>query len=210
MNILRVSTLSLTLVVAAFALSYNPSFADRPDPEHSHGGDDGEEVTYSVTISGDVDGQSGDDNWVGGFAGKNSIGLNDAPPDELDVGGFTNLNFFTLESSPFGPEGAICFGTSTTIHQAVVKRGKGGRAEATFWFDGRTRDNADPVGYSLHLFGMFNPDIEWLPVNDTHDIVMMDWRTGVTNVGQNIKSRSCIGEGEEDDDFTVAIFVNPE
>jgi len=45
MNILRLSTLSLTLAVAVFALGYNPSFADKPicgdnNDQHCTHGDD--------------------------------------------------------------------------------------------------------------------------------------------------------------------------
>ena len=63
MNILRLSTLSLTLAVAVFALGYNPSFADKPGSvceEHcSHGGDDDLKTTYTVqmhpgTVGGNV------------------------------------------------------------------------------------------------------------------------------------------------------------
>ena len=57
MNILRLSTLTLTLAIAAFSLGYvNPSFAGKPvDGEHDHGGGStgGDDATYSVEIVGD-------------------------------------------------------------------------------------------------------------------------------------------------------------
>ncbi len=60
MNILRLSTLSLTVAIAVFALGYvSPSFADQPDPttrEHGqHDGEDGTEkfsVEYITTVRG--------------------------------------------------------------------------------------------------------------------------------------------------------------
>jgi len=48
MNISRLSTLSLTLAVAVFALGYNPSFAGKPGAGgHDHGGD-GEEPPPTI------------------------------------------------------------------------------------------------------------------------------------------------------------------
>ena len=47
MNILRLSTLSLTLAIAVFALGYNTSFADKPvNGEHNHGGEDKTETVF--------------------------------------------------------------------------------------------------------------------------------------------------------------------
>ncbi len=53
MNILRLSTLSLTLAVAVFALGYNTSFADKPDPITGHGphDDDPSAIDYSVELT---------------------------------------------------------------------------------------------------------------------------------------------------------------
>jgi len=82
MNTLRLSTLSLTLVMAVITLGYvNTSIADPPGMgEHSHGGDGPEDVAeYSVTITGDVVGGSADNwPWLGNFGGKKAIGLNHA------------------------------------------------------------------------------------------------------------------------------------
>ena len=52
MNILRLSTLSLTLAIAVFALGYNPSFADNPAKgNHPHGGDkDKTETEFMVEM----------------------------------------------------------------------------------------------------------------------------------------------------------------
>ncbi len=53
MNILRLSTLSLILVVAVFAVGYtNPAFADKPgDGGHNHGDDPGG-FTYTIDLIG--------------------------------------------------------------------------------------------------------------------------------------------------------------
>ena len=49
MNILRLSTLSVTLAIAVFALGYaNPSFADKPP--HDHGGGDDPATVFSVEM----------------------------------------------------------------------------------------------------------------------------------------------------------------
>ncbi len=57
MSILRLSTLSLTLAIAVFALGYvSPSFADNPDrgkcaPQHcNHGGDPGFPTGITVQL----------------------------------------------------------------------------------------------------------------------------------------------------------------
>ena len=58
MSILRLSTLSLTLAIAAFSLGYvNPSFADKTGDKHNHGGDDGnggggDGITYTAELRG--------------------------------------------------------------------------------------------------------------------------------------------------------------
>ncbi len=57
MKILRLSTLSLTLAVAVFALGYNPSFADQPRcgdnaDQHCNHGDDPGGLTYTVDLNG--------------------------------------------------------------------------------------------------------------------------------------------------------------
>ncbi len=52
MNISRLSTLSLTVAIAVFALGYNPSFADNPaEGNHPHGGDkDQTETDFMVEM----------------------------------------------------------------------------------------------------------------------------------------------------------------
>ena len=215
MNILRLSTLSLTLAIAMMTLGYvSVASAAKPicpgdHPSCKEAGESG----YSVTIEGHVEGASADmegasaDNWLGGVAGKNSIGLNDASEGH-NVGAFTGLEFFTGNDSPFGSDGASCFPSAPfTIHQAIISRGKGGRAQASFWFDGFTKHDNTSVLYALALFGQFDSDKAWPPVEGEHHLIMMtDWKIIVENEGKEIKSISCIGEGEPDD-ITVAIEV---
>jgi len=123
MNILRLSTLSLTLAIVVFALgSANPSFAAPkkcdgdpfPIPPGCGGGDgdDGgrDETFYDVVIgkanAGDpIFGESDDDHpWLT-FGNGTSIGLGDAslsPPGERPgIGEFTDLSFFTSSGGPF-------------------------------------------------------------------------------------------------------------
>ncbi len=55
MNILRLSTLSLTLAIAVFALGYNPSFADPPKcgGQHcDHGDEPSDTIDITVQLSG--------------------------------------------------------------------------------------------------------------------------------------------------------------
>ncbi len=62
MNILRLSTLSLTVAIAVFALGYNPSFADNPAKgNHPHGGDKNKtETEFMVEMHpGEVVGKPG-------------------------------------------------------------------------------------------------------------------------------------------------------
>ncbi len=57
MNILRLSTLSLALVMAVMTLGSNPSFANKPvDGKHDHGDEGNTETTFTVNI--DVDSSS--------------------------------------------------------------------------------------------------------------------------------------------------------
>ena len=60
MSILRLSTLSLTVAIAVFALGYNPSFAGKPDSEGKHVHGDGKDKTETVfevqMVQGKLDG----------------------------------------------------------------------------------------------------------------------------------------------------------
>ena len=208
MKNLRLSTLSLSLAIAVMTLGYvNVASAGKPTcpgdhPSCKEAGDDG----YSVTIEGQVEGHS-TDNWLLGVGGKKSIGFNDASLGH-DVGDFTDLSFFTISNGPFGSDGATCFKFPAELHQATIKQGKGGRAQAAFWFDGKTNDGNTSVLYALALYGLFDPATAWPPEGTPHVMIMTDWKIIVENEGKAIKSISCIGEG--DDDITVQITVTKE
>jgi len=193
----------LALIVSGIALAEPPDPKCPGDhPSCKEAGADG----YSVTIEGDVDGKS-EDNWLLGVGGKNSIGFNAATAGH-DVGDFTSLHFFTGSDSPFGSVGATCFSVPAELTQATIKQGKGGRAQAAFWFDGKTDDGITSVLYALALFGLFDTETAWPPEGTPHVMMMTDWKIIVENEGKAIKSISCIGEG--DDDITVQITVTKE
>ncbi len=63
MNILRLSTLSLTVAIAVFGLGYNPSFADNPaNGNHPHGGGDQDKTETEFMVEmhpGEVVGKPG-------------------------------------------------------------------------------------------------------------------------------------------------------
>ena len=214
MNTVRLSTLSLTIAIAVMTLGYaNPSFADPPDGgEHDHGGGGGGggDATFDVIILGignELDGRSGLDNpWLESFGGKNAIGLNDATAG-LDVGMLMGLAAFTGEDPDCFPEDTGTDHTSTSLfplHQAIVKQGRKGRAEASFWFHGATTEG-DEVLYVLNLFGHFADENAEFP--GTAELLMDDWELKVENEGKAIKSISCIGELGVVDEVLVTITV---
>ena len=216
MNILRLSTLSLTIILfslGALMLPVNTTLA-----HHCKGGHAGspgcppttngkDVATYSVAITGAVLGGSGADHWREGFVGKNSIGLN-VPGGpftaENSVGQLTNLSFFTkpFPNGPFsGSRGENCFGTTDAfLGQAILKKGKRGRAEGHLGFSGLTDDGTmTEVQYRLSVVGSFDGD--WPPSNPLNptDMIMDTWEMSAGESGfiQNI---SCEGDGDFDID----------
>ena len=197
MNILRLSTLSLTLAIAAFSLGYvNPSFAGKPDSggNHNHGGGStgDDDATYEVFIDGDrltgISLQAFP--WSGGGGNKTISGR------QHNAGVLTNLNIFSeLVGGPFTEiQGAACFPPNTDFPlEAGIITKKKGDAEVSLWFKANTWDNSDTtLFYQLHFTGDFESD--WLPVVST-DITMNSWSLTATNEGNDIKAISCIGEG---------------
>ena len=145
-----------------------------------------------------------DEPWVQGVVGKNGVGLSDVAPDFLDVGTLTGVGgFFSLV--PYGN----CFDDSSTehefspqLHQAFIKPGKKGRAEANFWFHGETFEGDVRVLYVLKLFG--DPDsAAGFPPADKVTLNMTSWELKVENEGKTIKAISCQREG--DDDVTIKV-----
>jgi hypothetical protein len=212
MNILRLSTLSLTIVL--FSLGGLISPENTTFAHHCKGGHKNNEgcpvdtdvATYNVAITGAVLGASGPD-WRG--SEKNTIGLGvvggtfDA---ENSVGQLSNLSFFTMSSpaGPFsGPRGVNCFGnTPFFLGAANLKQGKhGGQAEGNFIFRARTDDGTTEVQYRLFVAGSFDGD--WPPSNslDPTDMIMDTWELVVSNASGPIRNRSCVGDGN----FTNAL-----
>ena len=198
MKILRLSTLSLTLAIAAFSLGYvNPSFAGKPvDGEHDHGGGgDGDGATYEVFIDGDrlLGDSIGSPPWHDGGR-KNSIGGG----EQHNSGVLRDLSIFeSIFNTMVGAstQGAVCFppGTDFVIEGGSIGQKKG-RAEAAFWFQANTFEGGQTLFYQLYFTG----DIagQWLPENKGIAVITTtEWRLTATNVGQDIKSISCIGEG---------------
>jgi len=181
----------------------NPSFADKPDPNHDHGG-----AAFDVVITGGLGllaGRSAVDEmgkkinpWLQGFGGKNSIGLNDA--SGLDVGSLAGVGMLIPndDSTVLHP---LCFpgdymppphDSPYELHQTLIKPGKKGRAEANFWFHGKTFLRDERVLYVLKLFGEFANGGDW-PGAQTLD--MTTWELKVENEGKTIKEISCQGDG---------------
>ena len=84
MSILRLSTLSLTLAIAVFALGYvSPSFADKPDAKNNHGQHQSDDGTESFSVDMVAGTNDGNDNWVvatGACAGTTSNNLSASFP----------------------------------------------------------------------------------------------------------------------------------
>ena len=53
-----------------------------------------------------------------------------------------------------------------------------------------------------------DPTVDFPPVGGTQEIIMTDWKTGVSNKGKEIKSYSCIDEGEME--IVVTMIVTKE
>ena len=193
MSILRLSTLTVGLVIAVFALSYNPSFADSKNgacaPEHcvQHGDDGGgDKAKFSVTISGSVDGNSVP-LWT--RTSKQAIGYSGV---HVDGGVFTNLDFFHDDNVLLG--GANCFDTMS-LRFAGIRQRKGD-AEASFWVEGFTKQGSIVVLYILSMTGTFNAAGDWLPsVNNSKLMTMTDWDVTVGNGQSDLKPLSCDGNG---------------
>lgn len=207
----RVMAVTIAIAVMTLGLVAVPALADPGDDDgcHEHkedcggGGDGGrDETLYDVVISVDISGESTDP-WLT-FGKGTSIGLNDASEGRVP-GEFTNLSFFAAlpgNSPPFSADdGAICFPSAPfAIHQGRVQEGRGGRAQAGFWFHGWTHDTVDgvlvKVLYNLLLTGDFPADpLPPTAINQPIEMNMTAWELGATNEGKAIKDISCIGEG---------------
>lgn len=231
---IAIAVITLGLVaVPALADPPDPNTGCHGPHKDCNGGDDGGrgETFYDVVISPNtydlIVGESDDDHpWLT-FGNGTSIGLGDSslsPPGtgRPGIGEFTDLSFFhTLpgDSPPFSnTQGKKCFPKkgddelhrdegSFSIHQGRVQEGRGGRAQASFWFHGLTHTKVDEeivtVLYALLLTG----DTISLPPTGGNSVVlaMTAWQLTATEEGQAVKSASCIGEGLVDVIVTVTV-----
>lgn len=217
MNRLALSTLSLATAIIVITLGYaTPAFSAKPgacdppqDPPHPscNSGDDTDGAMFNVLIAGDaLAGGSGDNPWLESFGGKNAIGLNDAAPAGFDIGTLTGLGSFTGQPGACFPSDFVDPHSSAfQLHQAIIKSGKKGRAEASFWFHGATDDGSVRVLYVLKLFGDFVGDVEF-PGNAI--LSMSDWELKVENEGRKIKNMSCAGQGTNKN-VTITVVEEP-
>ncbi len=81
-----------------------------------------------------------------------------------------------------------------TLHQATISQGKGGRAQAAFWFDGLTKDGNTSVLYVLKLFGA---DGSGAALPGEAELFMTTWELKVENESKTIKDMSCLGDGTD-------------
>ena len=89
------------------------------------------------------------------------------------------------------------------LHQAIIKSGKKGRAEASFWFHGATTNGMVRVLYLLKLFGTFDNPEDW---PSAQKLTMTDWELTVENEGKKIKGESCSGDGDAKD-LTITVMA---
>ncbi len=215
MKILRVSTLSLTLVVAAFALGFaNPAFAGKPDkdcPGHpSCKGDDdgGEKAKFSVVVEGLTSGESRSDHpwWTGS---KHGIGEADPHEDKEALVNFVASHF--AENSDGGDN---CFGDSNIVNivREASIRERRGAMESMFWFDGETNDdvpaNRETVTYILHMDGALTTGGNFppAPLDAPSMMEMGHWRINVANGQSDVEPFAC---DESSGDFLTADTPTP-
>ena len=91
-------------------------------------------------------------------------------------------------------------GLSPELHQSIINSGKKGRAEASFWFHGATKDGLVRLIYVLKLFGEFEMNKVW-PGAQT--LEMDTWELKVENEGKTVKDISCQGAGTNSVTITI-------
>ncbi len=194
-----VKKLLLVGTALIFSAMITPAMADKPDcdegPPCNSGGGGGADGTFKVDITGAVTGGSIAD-WLASFGGKKAIGNNVHTAFPFDVG-MLDLSFFVPLFTDPGPRGTVCFVGSGNLNQAIIQKGKQGRAEGLFWFTGLADDAAStPVIYLLKVFGVFGLG-DWPPVGEGDTTLTMDnWEMSVENVGKTLRNNSCVGEGD--------------
>ena len=104
------------------------------------------------------------------------------------------MGFFIAE---FGVRGDPCFGEeedTVFFGQALVKSGKHGRAEASFWFPALATDATTDVGYMLTMIGTFN-DLGVWPLSGTTTMTLDTSKLTAGNEPGSIRDISCLDAG---------------
>ena len=113
--------------------------------------------------------------------------------DGLDGDGHLSLDFFMDGVFPFFDDvhAAACFGDGEVVlsPQMAILKGRGGRIDGMFWFEGRTVNNA-PVLYALFVYGNIidtddddQSDELPPPPGKVTSIAMTHWVIGESNEG---------------------------
>ena len=166
------------------------------DQPHNPGGGGGgaEEVTFTVTFSGDVAGEPY--TWTRKLkAGGNIITTDPHEPIEL------GMTFF--QDDKVVPGGGECFDAEAGTYAGPLLIGEGkknepGPAKVMFVFE------ANEVKYTLKMFGTFEDGAPWLPtVEISNTLALVAWEMGIE--GNKFKDVACTGStGEE---FLTTVLV---
>ena len=95
----------------------------------------------------------------------------------------------------FQSPGLACFGSGNVyMGQSIVRLGKHGQAEGSFWFPAKSDDGGTDVGYLLTMIGDF---IGVWPPSDTGATIMTlrTWELTAGNESAAVRDMSCLGEG---------------
>ena len=236
MKILRLFSLSLvTMVMIPMGVNAHCEPDTPHSGDHRHcdaeppgggggGGGNGKDAFYSAVISGAVSGDEGSELWHGNFGGKSRIGRNTggAMADNSNNAGQLTLSFFiqSLDSGigPFeGTRGAMCFADGLVhMGQTIVRSGKHGQAEGSFFFKANADNGTTPVGYLLTVIGKEDAFEGVWPPSGMTTMTLDTWKLTAGNEPGSIRDISCLGEGNFEteldnnlDDF-VTIVVKRE
>ncbi len=215
MNILRLSTLSLTIILfslGALMLPVNTTLAHHCKGAHKGnlgcdaGNVDGV-VTYSATFSGALPGSSNGDPYTTSGKGIGLASNHDDLLTTIDLTFFAHL-LFGGEHTDVVPEDT-CFGGGVGHDMSVigelhtfnpgavgVREGRRGRAEATVVFKAKTEDGVTPAVYSLHTIGFFETN-DWPPsdVNVDGILKMTSYEMELNNHNPSDLMGACLSEG---------------
>ncbi len=214
MNNLRISTLSLTIVLftaGALILPVNTASAhckgnQKKDPQcETHDHDEpsgGEKAEFSVLVSGlsITSGNSLSDHpwWTGS---KHGIGESDPHEEKVALEKF-DASYFADNIT----NGADCFGASTSVQEASIRKRRGAM-ESMFWFRGRTNDDFEDVTYILHMGGPLIAGGEFPPASlgAISTMAMDHWRINVANGQSDVEPFACDASSG---DFPTPVFID--